>query len=476
MAQSTNRAFRIYRSSMTPFRIIGLSSILGALGLALYFAFAPAPPLPASAPGAASTGMPLAPSQSSRTSTATAPPAPASTTLATNLATSSAATPPKQDAAVCAHLASIAGKFESEERQGQALADADAVARLRLKQTLTQISQNQTGVDQAAAHFLLAQTYKPQSDFTDAEGKPLCEKNQHCPAAEAAMAANPGWQQLNALARLALNSADPQIYALAFHACQSVGAGSKSGYCGQISAAQWVHRDPDNGSALLYLISELGTSPQAGTKAALDDALFRLSQAKKFDAGLLSLAQFQQRERDKLNDPFVQFAFMLYGQNGYTNLALPAFQNVLVSCKPEALRDANRRQVCDGIARKLLSDDAMLISHGIGKLMAHKLGWPEPKLAELDEEFYAMLEIMRELSDNNAQQASSTATGAKKIELDCQLALRGSRHMERSMELGEVALARQMLAQQTTRRAELAAKYRAHQKSQAVQKASAPVQ
>lgn len=275
------------------------------------------------------------------------------------------------------------------------------------------------------------------------------------------------YQNVNEIAKLAVGSSDPDVYALAFMGCHSEGF-TKNGYCSQISAAQWVHRDPDNGTALLYLIGEIGKMPKSTPKAVLDDALYRFSQAKKMDTRLSTLASFQRRELAKLDDMMQQFEFVQAGQSAYAYATLPNYQTLLGSCRPVDLGDPNRRQVCDAMAHRLLNDDGMLISNGIGRALARKLDWPEQQLISIDNDFIAMMEVMRLANP----EAGSAPNKKENVAAACLASLQSTRHMEKSMALGEVALAKQLLAQQSLSRAELAANYRAFHKLSASQGAS----
>lgn len=436
---------------ITTIRIIGLilalALALGLIGLTRYVAPDQTKTLPRpTAPTSPRPGISASAAQPSQ--------------ARTNLAWLGQATQPDangaQDAALCNEIARLSAKPVSLKQQSALLELRIKAAELESIQILTRFTHSQNEMDKASAHYLLAQVYNSALHPTD---EATGEKIQ-LPLAV---------QNINEIAKLALHSADPNLYALAFHGCNSFNL-TESGVCAQINATQWVHRDPDNGTALLYLISEIAKMPKNTPKATLENALFRLSQAKKFDNRLSALALFQQQERTRLDNLFVQFEFMRRGQAAYTRFTLPAYKPVLNSCTPEAVADPNRRQVCDAIAHKLLSDDGMIISHGIGQALGKRLAWPEQKMAKLDEDVKALLELLRQVDAYS--EPSKPADAVEKIALACHASFRATRAMEKSMELGEVAYAKQLLAQQQLSRAELAAKYRAYSKLAASQAAS----
>lgn len=453
---------------MTAKRTFGLVLIAAIIGLALYFSSelptpltAPPAQLAANKAGSAfqHASTPAAPATSARRSGVPGANGTEGGHVAHGL----------PDAALCDHIVMIANRFESVQQKTAALQQAASTAKLQLSQILKQITQNGTPLDKAAAHYFLAHLNKHAFPNDDDEKNPLCPDKPGCKPAVIETEANPVYQNVNEIAKLAVGSSDPDVYALAFMGCHSEEF-TKNGFCSQISAAQWVHRDPDNGTALLYLIGEIGKMPKNTPKAVLDDALYRFSQAKKFDTRLSTLASFQRRELAKLDDMMQQFEFMQAGQSAYTYATLPTYQPLLGSCRPKDLGDPNRRQVCDASAHRLLNDDGMLISNGIGRALARKLGWPEEQMKSIDDDFHAMMEVLR-LADPEITSAPDKKEDVAGV---CLASLKSTRQMEKSMALGEVALAKQLLAQQPLSRAELAANYRARNKPSPPLAASSP--
>lgn len=453
---------------MTAKRTFGLVMIAALIGLALHFFPAHRPPLAASPAPLAASPVPLPASKAGPASRSASHPAALSLHTGVPSAKGTGGGDVAHDlpdAALCDHIRMIASRFDSVQQKTAALEQVASTAKLQLSQKLIQITQSGPPLDKAAAHYFLAHLNKHAFPADDDDKNPLCPNQPGCKPAALEAGTNPVYRNVNEIAKLAAGSSDPDVYALAFIGCHSEGF-TKNGFCSQISAAQWVHRDPDNGTALLYLIGEIGKMP----KSVLEDALYRFSQAKKFDTRFSTLATFQRRELAKLDDMMQQFELMQAGQSAYTNATLPTYQPLLASCSPKDPGDPNRRQLCDAIAHRLLSDDGLLISNGIGRALARKIGWPAQQMMTIENDFDAMMEVLR-LADPEVTSAPDKKEDVTGV---CLASLKSMRHMEKSMALGEVALARQLLAQQPLSHAELAANYRARKKAFAAPVASSP--
>jgi hypothetical protein len=193
---------------------------------------------------------------------------------------------------------------------------------------------------------------------------------------------------VDALARLAVTSSDPVVYAFAMHACRPFGQDARAGACSQLSVSQWARIDGGNAVVWLHMIDE---AQRRGDQAGVSEALFRLSQAHAsqyhlFTAGNLVVqnlpAGMSTSER----------ALAEFGAMQATSFwALPSFSGLAKECRRPAIADMNRAQVCDRIAEFLVTRDSSAIGMAIGRKLGEELGWPTARLRDIQLEQRAAL-------------------------------------------------------------------------------------
>lgn len=359
--------------------------------------------------------------------------------------------------ALCHELASAMKKEKDWPAAKKKLELEQEKADLELQQMVSVASRSQEPRSQAAALFLNALLQADQVQKKFSQRHPECKDDQPCmdEANEAANSAE--FTDINALAKLAVYSPDPQLYALAFHACKNLSENPQS-FCHQISAQQWAQRDPENGSAWQYVLTQAEQASKGKQNNETETALFRLSQAKKFDLGLTLLSEFQKNPAMQSANALVRPALLQYSMGMHAALTLPGYQPVLAYCKSEMLGDANRRQTCESIANKLVADEGTFIGRAIGLKMGERLAWAPEKIASLREESDALHELARTSFDGMpANEASSSAAQALQA---CLWTVENTHQIENLMLHGEVQNFRSRLAKQKRSRAELAASYR----------------
>lgn len=334
-------------------------------------------------------------------------------------------------------------------------------ADLELKKMLSMSTQNPEPRSKAAALFLHAQMRADQIQKNFSRQHPECAADQPCmdEAREAANLAR--LTEIDEIAKLAAHSPDPQLYAQAFHACNSL-KDNQQGFCNQISAAQWTQRDPENGSAWLFALTQAATASKGKHNGATEAALFRLSQVKKFDLGLSLLSELKRGAPMQSENVFVRQNLLQLAAGTYFATALPGYQHTLSYCKGEALADANRRHTCDQIAAKLTRDEGSMIGLAIGLKMGENLAWAPEKIADLREELDALNESTRSGFDGLlAKESTDPATQELQV---CLWMVRNTNRIENIMQHGEVWNLKNQIAKQKTSRAELAAAYRKYKK------------
>ena len=188
-----------------------------------------------------------------------------------------------------------------------------------------------------------------------------------------------------ALVRLAVSSTDPQVYALAFHACGKGGTGA----CQMLSAAQWARLAPDNAASWLAVLS----AARAGNdRAAQSEALHRIATARRSDQGFFTVPGLIAAAVPLDDSSLLAASTMVFGAIGIQAAqSLPAYQEITSACKGAALRDANQRQTCAAIADVLADRSDTLIERAIGAAIGRQVGWPAERGERMRGEYASYL-------------------------------------------------------------------------------------
>ena len=192
-------------------------------------------------------------------------------------------------------------------------------------------------------------------------------------------------QARDALVRLAVSSTDPQVYALAFHACGKGGTGA----CQLLSAAQWARLDPDNAAPWLAVLS----AAKAGNdRAAQAEALHRIATARRSEQGFFTVPGLIAAAVPLDESSLLAASTMVFGVIGMQAVQnLPAYQEITSACKGAALRDANQRQTCAAIADVLADRSDTLIERAIGAGIGRQVGWPAERGERMRGEYASYL-------------------------------------------------------------------------------------
>jgi hypothetical protein len=178
---------------------------------------------------------------------------------------------------------------------------------------------------------------------------------------------------LEQLAHEAATTDDPRLYALAFRLCARA---STNGSCALLSAAQWARLDAGNGEPWLFVLDDAAAR---GDRAMLDEALFRIGSAPRFDDRYFALsgavaAAAGPSEADLMAAQML--TIVLSGVAAAQSLPLQR----LDACKGPELGDVNRRQVCDAVAATLAErSDSMLLA-SLGARIGQRVGWDEERI------------------------------------------------------------------------------------------------
>lgn len=310
-------------------------------------------------------------------------------------------------------------------------ADADEVAALMTSEArttktsvLAAMQASRDGRAQAAAHFF------------ETRGALVAAVAASSPASSVlpeAFASEDIDAHRNALARLAVASTDPQVYAWAYSACHPGGVAS-AGACQLISGEQWARLDPENAAPWLILA---GAAAKRGDVSSRDDAMYHVANAERLDSGF-----------GRLTGELVRFApagdAHLVGEFGLATEALGFeaatpfdYGTALDYCRSEALVDANRRETCGQVGELFASRSTTFLERAIAVGFGRRLGWPQDRIEGLREQEKAAAAM--------APRPDPAVDGD-----DCGALRRGLRYFGEMAKEGEVTVLQRALAAQTS--------------------------
>jgi hypothetical protein len=185
-------------------------------------------------------------------------------------------------------------------------------------------------------------------------------------------------ESTEALARLAVNSSDPQVYAWAYRSCARVSRQAASS-CQLVNALQWARLDPENAVPWLAVAQEAKARKDP---VAVDDAMFHVGAATIHDPGWGRVAgqMIEAAPRADENAAGTWLA-ALSAMEHEAALELPSFGEVSTYCDARVLGNANRRDTCDKLAAVLVDRSTILLGRSMGIDLAKRLDWPAPRLA-----------------------------------------------------------------------------------------------
>ncbi len=217
-----------------------------------------------------------------------------------------------------------------------------------------------------------------------------CDGNAVCVARDE-RSRSQGRAQRDALARLAQDSNDPQVYAWAYRACKNAPE-ADHGACLMVSAAQWARLDPSNAEPWLALGDEARTR---GDSSAFDEAMFHVASSERHDPGFGALSAVMTEYVPAGDANLLGTWGMLIQAIGIDSVDGIAWQNSSRYCGAEEIADPNRRETCERMARMLVDRSTTLIARSIGTGIGKRLGWPAERLEALARQREAETSVQR---------------------------------------------------------------------------------
>lgn len=248
-----------------------------------------------------------------------------------------------------------------------------------------------------------------------------CEARRQSAAAAAADAA--GVTPIRSLSRMAMVTADPFVYAAALQACTQGNPGDTADHCGMLNLYRWVQLDSGNAAPWMAL----GSAAQAnGDIGALNDAMYHVATSRRVDSYWGTLPHVLMQALPPGESDLARTLLTVDAWNAQNVLALPVYKVVAQHCDADQLHDANRRQVCDGIAHVLTERGRSTVDLDMGIALAQKVGWPASRTDALQVEREALVSVAPQLADAGGVSCASVQRFRETAELMTQYGELGS--------------------------------------------------
>ena len=252
-------------------------------------------------------------------------------------------------------------------------------------------------------------------------------KNESVAAAQRRVAANTAPRDV--LARLALTSRSPELYGLAWRVCSTDGAQDAASACRMLSAEQWAQLDPDNAVPWASVLERARLRHDDDTAA---NALYRMSVSRTVDSRAgrlpgLALANVPAGTSALETEAVVADVAAREGDGWSVRLSAQSTEE----CTAAVVRDTNRWQRCDALAQALWQHGRKTLDLLTAARIGKAVGWGPERLQPMEDEAAAL---------------SFVSTETLGSALSCDAVRRRISHFDESGRLGEVALARRMIA------------------------------
>jgi hypothetical protein len=236
----------------------------------------------------------------------------------------------------------------------------------------------------------------------------------------------------DSLVQLALGTDDPAVYAVAVYACHTYGTPVTAGACPQLSLRAWAHMDVNNAVPWLLLAQQARVR---GDDAAAADAFAQAAKAQKVDSYNFSLFAFADPEQPSGTTPLERWTFALQ-VSGIEAALQPTYASAASKyCSEEAVQDGTIRQQCGAVAQLFVEKSTTLLDFAMGTSLGKKAGWPTARTDALNEEKFGMMEALTETGPAEGDTWS------------CDAVARGNAFWHQRLKLGELAAARDAIAQ-----------------------------
>lgn len=233
-----------------------------------------------------------------------------------------------------------------------------------------------TPLEQALAHYLLADTRAERATATLRLQRPDCELNRACGAELKQVERQARAADLRELALLARATKDPEIYGMAYAQCTALPDQISDPSCVSVSAREWRAIAPHRADPLLAVAVQAW---QTGDREALDRTLHEIVDLPRAPStGSLAKKAIATDAFKALSERERSLAAMQLVQR-LSSLSLAPL--TVHFCSGKEMQDPRRRQLCGGLAARMVDMNASMSDNFEGRRIGKAAGWPRERLA-----------------------------------------------------------------------------------------------
>jgi len=312
------------------------------------------------------------------------------------------------------------GEVDRESVEAATRESDNALSELTLAAMTSSADEQARGAALAMrAHPVVAERVK----LAACKGDATCERDLSASALDSIA-------RRDALARFAKDSSDPLVYGWAVRACGTA-AQDAAAHCQVINAAQWARLEPSNAAPWIAVAARAQAERDP---SMLEDALFRVAAAERYDPGDFRLASVLLDHVPAGEANLHGASALAWGAVGIAAAQATGDSQILLGlCPAGGLSDPLRRDACDRVAAMLVKGSAIHLGLVVGRAIGKRAGWPEERLQELQKEAQAI-----ESKRVGRTDAESVSCGYLQARLD---------DLREFAERGQVAVLRKRLAQ-----------------------------
>lgn len=235
--------------------------------------------------------------------------------------------------------------------------------------------------------------------------------------------------RLERLARLAVATSDPCVYALAYRTCTFA---PEQGSCALLNVGQWARLDAGNAAPWLRSLSKsAGQSDIAET----NEALYRIGVGNRLDERWYAVAGLLADRAGPGDQELAAAGDLVSNALSWLDAGSPRI-SINNACSVAASADPQRRQLCDAAAAALAERSDAAVSVAVGTAIGRRIGWPDERVDAAN----AVREALWDASAILPPEASPRS------HFTCDELRRGLADVRQMASFGEIGFARRWLA------------------------------
>ena len=176
-----------------------------------------------------------------------------------------------------------------------------------------------------------------------------------------------------------------------------------------LNAARWAQVDEGNATPWMFVLEE---AKRHKDEAAIADALFHIASARRFDDRFFAASASIEAHAGSLDIDTIGAFSLSVEAVGMAAAQFAPLQTLTLACRLPEIGDANRRQLCEGVAEVMAERSDTLMLRQVGGGMGRRLGWSEERLDAMSAEASAWRHAE---ASGDAESLASNCSGMKKL-------------------------------------------------------------